>query len=64
MVGISVRRKPDGLILYKGAKNAGSGLPTNGVCVEIFLDRDECNKVASTIWEARREHWKKEEKGT
>jgi len=25
---------------------------------EIFLDQDECNKLAQTIWHAQREYWK------
>lgn len=62
MVGITTRRKPDGLILYKGAKNAGTELPVDGACVEIFLDRDECEKILETIKEAKKRYWKKEEK--
>ena len=27
---------------------------------EIFLDQDECNRLAYTIWEAQRKFWKKE----
>jgi len=62
MVGITTRRNPDGLVLYKGAKNAKTGLPEGGIHVEVFLDRDECEKVLESIREAKRHYWRNGEK--
>lgn len=45
MVGYSVTREPNGVIIYKDGK-------------ETRLNQDECNKLASLIWLSQRQYWK------
>lgn len=45
MTSYGTERKPNGIRIWKDGK-------------EIFLDQDECNKLARTIWEAQRKYWK------
>lgn len=57
MTGWTVRRGPNGIVIYKGAKNAATGLSESGVAVEVFLDEDECNELAETIRQAQDIYW-------
>jgi len=49
MTGWRTERKPNGVRIYKEGK-------------ELFVDQDECNKLAKTIWHAQREYWKEEKR--
>jgi len=45
MTGWNVCRKPNGIRIYKKD-------------TKLFLNQDECNKLARTIWHAQRVYWK------